>query len=131
MVKKKFREFIESKPEWLNSRLMLLLSTVLIFTMALTWGEPVPQAAAMNFKRAGVMHAPLQNTAPEDQLLVNLQPLDVPTSWMQTNGILLGCVVLVLIIIGVSIHALRQDLDEMPFNQAYSQDELKIPRETQ
>jgi glucose uptake protein GlcU len=130
MVKKKLIEFIESKPEWLNSRLMLLISTVLIFTMALTWGEPVPQAAAMNFKRTGVMHTPLQNTTSDDQLLVSQQPLDLPTSWMQTNGILLGCVVLVLIIIGVSIHALRQDLDEIPFNQVYSQEELKIPRET-
>jgi hypothetical protein len=48
---------------------------------------------------------------------------------MQTNGILLGCVVLVLIIIGVSIHALRQDSEEPPLIQAYSQDQLKIPKE--
>lgn len=111
MFKDLIHRLREQKPEWVNRRVSLFILTIIVFTMAMTWGEPIPQAAAMqisNIEQVPVTAiqqpaAAAVESGLSPELLVNRE---------QTNGIIMGSVVLAFIIIGASLSAVYQKAHE-------------------
>lgn len=111
MLKNRIYRLREQKPSWLDRRLILLILTLIVFSMAMAWGEPIPQAAAMqanNIQKSGLFNVQPAVQAEVDQtyspaMLANRE---------QTNGVIIGSVVLILVIIGASISAVHQKAHE-------------------
>jgi len=99
----------ERTPAWVDRRLLLFFLIIVVFTMAMAWGEPIPQAAAMqmgNFQKAERIVEPVAEPS-ETTLSSNLQ-----VNLEQTNGVISGSIVLCLIIIGASVSAFYQNAQE-------------------
>ncbi len=112
MLKNRIDRLREQIPSWLDRRLLLLILTLIVFSMAMAWGEPIPQAAAMqaNNVEKSEMHPVQQETHVEAELLT-VSP-EILGNREQTNGIIMGSVVLILVIIGASAGAVYQKAHE-------------------
>ena len=112
MLKNQIHRIREMKPAWLDHRVLLFLMIVIVFTMAMTWGEPIPQAAAMQM--SDIDHA-APEIGPELNVEAEADALapEMLANKGQTNGIIFGSLMLVLIIIGTAVSAVYQKAHEM------------------
>ncbi|NPV75588.1 MAG: hypothetical protein HPY59_04355 [Anaerolineae bacterium] len=89
-------------PEWLDRRTLILLIIATIFLMTLTWSEPLQQP---NQPESSLAAGATLSPSPENTS-------SLPPEWEhnseQTNGILLGGVILVLIIVIGSYSVMRR-----------------------
>ena len=94
-----------------NPRLVLVLLVILIFLAMFTWTSPQPQIG-----RRGMVEAAQQSLtptpAPSEMASPVPGPTAIPVEWQtnfnQTNGVVVGGVILVLIIIGGAIAVLAK-----------------------
>ncbi len=108
MINNQILRLKKRTPAWLDRRLMLLFLIVVVFTMAMAWGEPIPQAATMqkgDFQKAEALVVPAEplETTLSSNMLANRE---------QTNGVIFGSIVLTLIVLGASVSALVQKAQE-------------------
>lgn len=106
-MKKQLQRILQNKPQWLNRRVLLLGVTLLVFVMAMAWGEPIPQGAAMFM---GNQHdAQILVTSVDAPTFNNPENTDADliANKNQTDGVILGSAVLIMIIIGGTISAFR------------------------
>lgn len=80
-------------PEWLDRRTLILLIIATVFLMALTWSEPLQQPKT---SKSGLAAGATLSPSPEN---TSSLPPEWENNSEQTNGILFGGVVLVLIIV--------------------------------
>lgn len=111
MINNRIHRLRERTPAWVNRRVLLLFLIIVVFTMAMAWGEPIPQAAAMQM--GNIQKAERVVVVPAESLETNLSP-DLMANREQTNGVISGSIVLTLIIIGASVSALYQKAHEQP-----------------
>lgn len=108
-------------PNWLEYRLLLLMFVLAVLVVAVSISEPVPQFADPDLASAS-LSASLQVQTPSPGLtatpgqngMVTLVPTatSVPAEWFtnreMANGIVLGAVALVLIIVGGTLSVIRR-----------------------
>ncbi len=114
------RWFQRRTPAWLNPTLSFVILALMVFAGVLAWTPPAPsfaqQLTATPLPTVAIMVA---STAaePESTLTPEVKPTRTPTpipaEW-QTNekeadGVILGAVVLVLIVVGGTLHAIRSN----------------------
>lgn len=91
-------------PYWLNRRTLILLIIALVFLGALSLAEPLPRADKYSYANL--------TPTPSAEALQAGMPTPLPQEYLenanQTNGILLGGVILVLIVVLGTLSALRQ-----------------------
>ncbi len=92
MLKTRIQFLSVQPPAWVDRRVVLLLLILVVFTMAMAWGEPVPQTAARQSGNVGTSPAVDDPAAAfSSELTANRE---------QTNGVLIGSIVLMVIIVG-------------------------------
>ncbi|MEA4906507.1 MAG: hypothetical protein VB089_02740 [Anaerolineaceae bacterium] len=100
------RWFKTSTPAWFDRRVACLLLVLLFMTLAWNGGPAMPQQAVLLNRQATATLEP-EVVASEDS-----QKTPYPQEWLdnreQTNGIVFGGVMLVLIIVGGTLHAIRK-----------------------
>ncbi len=91
-------------PYWLDRRTLILLIIALVFLGALSLAEPLPRADKYSYANL--------TPTPSAEALEAGMPTQLPQEYLenahQTNGILLGGVILVLIVVVGTLSALRQ-----------------------
>ena len=107
-LKQIIKTFYKNKPNWLNRQIVLLITTLLVFIIAMVLSEPLPHAAAMQINR----QEPKQELVPIPNTAENLELEDFSEDFQynsqQTNGVIFGGVVLLSIILGGVLTELRQ-----------------------
>lgn len=91
-------------PSWLNRRTLVLLIIALLFLGALSLAEPLPRADKYSYANL--------TPTPFPEALESGAPTPLPQEYLenadQTNGILLGGTILVLIVVFGTLSALRR-----------------------
>lgn len=91
-------------PYWLNRQTLVLLIIALLFLAALSLAEPLPRADKYSY--AGL------TPTPTAVALKAGEPTPLPQEYLenanQTNGIVLGATILVLIVVVGTLSALRR-----------------------
>ncbi|MDZ4159880.1 MAG: hypothetical protein U1B80_08825 [Anaerolineaceae bacterium] len=94
-------------PLWLSVPLVALLVVVLIFTTLIAWRVPLQR---VNQAALPGGEAVLETTATSEAGEVDATP--IPIEWEnnieQTNGIIMGAVLLVMIVVGGTLGAIRR-----------------------
>ncbi len=93
---------------WVNLRTILLAAVLLVFLTGMSICEPIPETVyAKNLLQIKIQQntpVPAQTSIPEDTI-----PPELVTNYEQTNGILIGGVVLVLIIISSTVSFITRE----------------------
>ncbi|MCC6148249.1 MAG: hypothetical protein IT308_11870 [Anaerolineaceae bacterium] len=100
-MKRKFSITPPPWPAWLDRRSLILLIIAAIFLLTLAWSEPLPKPSQPGKRAASLTPS------------INAQETsDMPEEWKdnaeQTNGILLGGIILVSIIVIGSFSGMRR-----------------------
>ncbi len=118
-------------PHWLNPTLLFVILTLLVFTGMLAWTPPLPSFAQQS-TATGTATATLAPTAaPQDAGAIGATPAvevlataapearptrtptPIPEEWLtnekETDGVIFGGIVLVLIVVGGTLHAIRRN----------------------
>lgn len=113
----RLRKIISKLPGWVDEKSMGLVLLVLIMLVAMSWSEPLPgqRSTAAKLSMAQVSATPsVQPTVDvsPDASPTPILPTPIPEEW-RTNremgtGIVMGAVVLVLIIVGGTLGAIRR-----------------------
>lgn len=95
------------KPAWFSSPTLALLLVVIIFATMIAWREPL---SGLSLAAPTLEEEIFETTAsPEFELK---EPTPIPQEWEdnfeQTNGIIMGSVILVLIVVGGTLSAIRR-----------------------
>jgi|YNPNPStandDraft_1061719.scaffolds.fasta_scaffold00037_45 hypothetical protein len=101
-----FQEFLNEArwPFWLNRRTLILLIIALLFLGALSLAEPLPRADKYSYANL----TPTPSAEFLEAGLPTLLPQEYLENAEQTNGILLGGTILVLIVVLGTLSALRR-----------------------
>ncbi len=121
----RLRNMLSRLPGWVDEKSMGLVLLVLIMLVAMSWSEPLPgqQRGAGKMSLAQVSATPrVQPTdtpapqpsieVPPDASPTPIPPTPIPEEWLTNRemgtGIVMGAVVLVLIIVGGTLGAIRR-----------------------
>ncbi len=102
----------ENVPGWLDPKLVILLVLVALFLVAMAWSEP--SANAHKISSLAKLDIPMQITPPaqEPQATPEKTSTPLPLEWQtnreMANGLVLGSIILVLIIVGGTLFAIRR-----------------------
>jgi hypothetical protein len=98
-------------PEWVDLKVVAILLLIGIFLTAMSWSNPMPEPR----QGAGMAVAETVGPAtgqPTAQPGATRSPTPIPQEWVtnreMASGIVLGAVVLVLIIVGGTLGAIRR-----------------------
>ncbi len=95
------------KPAWLNAPILALLLVMTVFATMIAWREPLPEISLATPTPQAEIFEP--SPTPEFELQ---EPTPIPLEWEdnieQTNGIIMGSVILVLIVVGGTLSAIRR-----------------------
>jgi hypothetical protein len=94
-------------PTWLDLRILAIPVLIALFLLAMSWSEPLPRLdTAATALKTTATHVP-SNAAGHGQT-----PTPIPEAWVKngqmSNGIVLGAVILVMIVIGGTVDAIRR-----------------------
>ena len=108
-----FRQF----PDWINPKVLILLILLALFSVAMVWSEPLPKPNRVsNLARVaiplGVTPQAETDTPAVDGQTVTPTTTPIPLEWANNremaNGIVLGAIALVMIIVGGTLISIRR-----------------------
>ena len=109
-----FRQF----PDWINPKVLILMILLALFSVAMVWSEPLPKPNRVsNLARAAIPLAITPEAEPgtpevDGQTVTTRTPTPIPLEWANNremaNGIVLGAVALVVIIVGGTLISIRR-----------------------
>jgi hypothetical protein len=96
------------RPGWLNPPLLAVLVILFLFSSMMAWTLPPSE------QRQQEASPTVEATAIPEEVVIDSEPTrtPIPQEWVenveQTNGVVFGGVILVLIIVGGTLHAIQQ-----------------------
>ena len=94
-------------PVWFSAPVLALVLVIAVFATMIAWREPLPGITPATPTVEGEIHD--ATATPEFELK---EPTPIPQEWQdnieQTNGIIMGSVILVLIVVGGTLSAIRR-----------------------
>lgn len=97
-------------PDWLDFKVVVILVLMFLFFLAMAWSEPQPQPHRVS--GLAQLDIPMQITpdgaSPQTARTGTPIPIEWVTNRKMADGIVLGAVLLVLIIVGGTLSAIRR-----------------------
>lgn len=121
----RLRSIFSNLPDWVDHKSMGLVLLVLIMLVAMSWSEPLPGqknnaakmalmqvSATLRVQPTGTPEPRPSVEVPPDATPTPIPPTPIPEEWATNRdmgtGIVLGAVMLVLIIVGGTLGAIRR-----------------------
>jgi hypothetical protein len=94
-------------PAWVDLRILAIPVLIALFLLAMSWSEPLPQLGTASTAQKATATLVPSNAAGQGH-----SPTPIPEAWVKngqmSNGIVLGGVILVMIVIGGTVDAIRR-----------------------